>query len=143
MYRRVKRERFDTVLDAIVSAATGTGAPMTHDPTGQDLKVICASGGQLTELDKRLRQFIGEDTRIGESAIVLELLDELQLCSGLYIVSTTEEVILASNRSSDEFSLIAELDLDLMPDYDAFKAGSARFRKGLLRLPGEAKRNNG
>lgn len=141
MYCRIKRERFDEVPDAIMAAASGIGAPMLYDPSGSHLKVISVSGGQLTSLGEKLGEIGGEILRPDRS-VVLDLQMETFRCSGVFIISTSEEVIIASDRSPDEYALIAELDLDLMPEFDAFKAGCARFIRGLGRLPAASERRN-
>lgn len=98
MYLRIKRgSRLNFTPDYIVSAASGIGAPMIQDPSDFQMKLIPISGGKFEDFESKLRQFGIEDPWFAEDKDVVALLDGLQKCSNLYILSTTVEVIIASD----------------------------------------------
>src|SRR4051794_24637830 len=115
MYLRVKRDTFDTVPDSIVSAASSIGAPILQESSGLLLKVISVSGGQLTNLYDKLSQFMSEDSALAKSENARKLLEETGRCSHLFIVSTSIELILVSDRSRDEHGKVKREFQELMP----------------------------
>ena len=131
MYLRIKRGLFDTCTDTVLAAASVVGAPLTQDCTGLLLKVVSVTGGQLTKLEDKLRQFIREDNSLREEAPVMELLEEVGRCSHLYVISTSIEVVLVSDRSRHQFQQIHEMNLRLMPKFVDFRDECVRFVTGL------------
>jgi len=131
MFLRMRRVAFDTVPDAIVAAASVVGAGMTQQASGLLLKVISVSGEQLSRLEDTLHQFIREDPRLGDSKAVNDLLYELGRCSHLYIVSTSIEIVVVSDKSAPQYKQIQHLDMELTPKYVEFRDECSRFIQGL------------
>ena len=138
MFLRIEKERFDTTPDTIVAAASheAVGAVVIYNPSVEHLKVIYLSGSQLSRLDEKLRHFIAQDPQLGSRDEVVELMEELYKCSNVFIVSTTKELLIVSDRSRDEYEQIESEYQALSLDYDQFRESSSDFVRYLSRLPG-------
>ncbi len=134
MFARIRRKAFDSTPDSIMAAVSFVGAPMTQEPSGLLLKVVSVSGGQLTELENKLRQFAHSDLTLAASTEVRQLLEELGRCSHLYIISTSIELVLVSDRSRRQYEQIEAMNLELMPKFDAFRDECTRFIQRLQHL---------
>jgi len=134
MFLRIKRETLDSMPDSILSAASSIGAPMVQQTTGDHLTVVSVSGSQLTALQDKLNQFAREYPSLGRREEVVELLEELYKCSRLYIVSTSIELILVSNRAGEQYEIIYDLTTNLMPSYEDFRDECRLFIGGLANL---------
>lgn len=136
MHLRIPRDRFNNVADVIVSAASheSVGAPMIYSPSGDHLRVVYLSGSQLSRLYDRLQQVTHEDPSLGGKDEIVELMEETYKCSNLFVVSTTEELQLISDRSRWQYDLVEELYKYLMPLYVEFRGGCNHFVRDLARL---------
>lgn len=103
MLLRLNRDdRLNFVPDYIVSAATDIGALVTQDPTGVR-KLIFVPGGKFADYEAKLQEFGRQDPWFINDAGVRTLLEGLQHCSDFYILSTTHEVVVASDNVDSRF----------------------------------------
>jgi hypothetical protein len=134
MYKRIKLERYDSLPDIILTAATKTNAPRIQQTTGSHLTVFHVSGGQLQDLKEQLRYLASESASFASRPEAMELVAETNRCSKLFIVSTTVELMMVSDRSNN-YKTVQEQYEDLLPSYVDFNDGCAGFIRRLHSMP--------
>ena len=138
MFLRISRaDRFDTLPDMIVACARNIGAPRMVDPAGAQLELINVSHSQLQDYDRELRRVASEDPAFGRRSEVGQLVEGLNRCSRLIIVSTGKEVLLVSDShdSKWQYEYLERLQVPALRPYDDYKTACTEIVAGLPHLP--------
>jgi hypothetical protein len=138
MYLRLARnvsgqEGVDARL--IAGAAQRSGGPQIEVGAGLGLAISYASGGQLGDFGHWLTNMPEVSGVVASSPLVLDILDELNRCSGVYVVDRPHEVLLVSDRSRVEFQAVQSAYGEIATEWDRFRPSVSGFEAVVDNLP--------